>query len=326
MTEVDRRTLLAAGLAAGAAPAVGGTARPVAWPPAGTTPLWPGPPPGAPNTLPTPRPEIRGAPGRPELQLRGVDRPTLTAFRPATPNGVGLLVCPGGGYEFLAVENEGLRVAATFTAIGYTVFLLAYRLPGEGWARRADVPLQDAQRAMRTVRAAAARYRIDPGRIGVLGFSAGGHLAASLATAYDQPVHAPVDAVDRLSARPDFVGLLYPVTTLELPGTHRGSRDELLGPEPPPALVSRRSPVLHVTSATPPSFVVHALDDDVVPPSCSREWVDAAVSRGVPVEAHFIGAGGHGFGVGLPVASEGAAWAASFDRWQKRRAPSIASA
>jgi acetyl esterase/lipase len=287
------------------------------WPPKEAVRLWPGRPPGAGVTLPKPDLQLHGTAAQPDLQLRGIAEPMLYVLRPARPNGIGLLTIPGGGYAYEAVSHEGLDVAARFNALDYTIFLLAYRLPGEGWQHRSDVPLQDAQRAIRLIRADARGYGVDPARVGVLGFSAGGHLAASLTTAYGETVHAPIDAADHLSARPAFSGLMYAVTTLRLPDTHRGSRDLLLGPDLSPALVDHRSPVLHIDARTPPCFLLHAFDDAVVPPSCSEQWLAACRAQSVPVEAHLIRAGGHGFGVGLPDASPGSLWPQLFDRWTK---------
>jgi len=315
---IDRRTLLGTALAAAvAAPLVAQPPAMPAWPPKEGVRLWPGRPPGAAAMLPKPDLQLHGTAAQPDLQLRGVAEPILYVLRPARPNGVGLLTIPGGGYAYEAVSHEGLDVAARLGALGYTVFLLAYRLPGEGWQHRSDVPLQDAQRAIRLIRAGAGRYGVDPKRIGVLGFSAGGHLAASLTTAFGETVYAPVDAADRLAARPDFSGLMYAVTTLRLPDTHRGSRDLLLGPDPSPTLVDHRSPVLHVDVHTPLCFLLHAFDDNVVPPSCSEQWLAACQARNVPVEAHLIRVGGHGFGVGLPDANPGSLWPQLFDRWAR---------
>jgi acetyl esterase/lipase len=315
---IDRRTLLGAAVAAAiAAPLLARPPTMPAWPPKEGSRLWPDRPPGAGAMLPTPDLQLHGTAAQPDLQLRGVAEPMLYVLRPAQPNGIGLLTIPGGGYAYEAVSHEGLDVAARFCSLGYTVFLLAYRLPGEGWQRRSDVPLQDAQRAIRLIRAGARDYGVDPSRIGVLGFSAGGHLAASLTTAYDETVYTPFDGADRLPARPDFSGLIYAVTTLRLPGTHPGSRTHLLGPDPSPALVDHRSPVLHVDARTPPCFLLQAFDDNVVPPSCSEQWLAACRAQNVSVEAHLIRNGGHGFGVGLPDANPGSLWPLLFDRWAR---------
>lgn len=217
---IDRRTLIGLTLSAGllpgrapaqwgdpATPAVGDPDAP-AWPSREMYRLWPKRAPGTPAKLPEPNPTMNGPRGARELWLRGIAEPQLHVFRPAKPDGSALLTLPGGGYQFLSVQNEGLDAAQRFNALGTTMFVLAYRLPGEGWANRHLVPLQDAQRAMRLIRSRAAEFHVDPARLGVLGFSAGGHLAADLATAYREQIYAAVDAADRLSARPNFVGLV----------------------------------------------------------------------------------------------------------------------
>lgn len=252
-----------------------------------------------------------------QLWIKGVAQPEVNVFRPALPDGSAILAIPGGGYSFIAVQNEGVDVATFFNPKRTTVFVLTYRLPGEGWADRAIAPLQDAQRAMRLIRSRAADFRIDPERLGILGFSAGGQLASDLAVSFDQPVYGPVDAADRLSARPAFVGLIYPVTTLGAE-THGGSRDNLLGPSAPPELIAARSPVLHVSAATPPSFIVAAFDDDTVPPANSLDWIAACRRSNVSVEAHLFAEGGHGFGLHLPRENPGSRWPDLFALWMRQ--------
>jgi acetyl esterase/lipase len=225
---------------------------------------------------------------------------------------------PGGGYQFVSVQNEGLDVAQRFNARGTTVFVLVYRLPGEGWAEPHLVPLQDAQRAMRLIRSRAGDFRIDPARLGVVGFSAGGHLAADLAVAHSDAVYPPRDAVDRLPARPAFAGLVYPVTDLALGGAARMLAGG--GEAPPAALVAPRSPVRRVSRDTPPSFLVHAMDDPVVPLQHSLGWIAACREHGVAVEAHLFQQGGHGFGLHLPFDLAGAQWPALFDLWIRKLA------
>lgn len=288
------------------------------WPPKESFPLWPGQPPGAPKKPIVPNWTMNNPPPNRELWIRGVATPEVHVFRAAHPDGSSLLALPGGGYEFLSVQNEGMDAAERFNADRTTVFVLTYRLPPEGWADRSVVPLQDAQRAMRLVRARAGDFRIDPARLGVIGFSAGGHLAADLAVSSDQPVYRPMDEADRLSARPAFAGLIYPVTTLEA-GTHGGSRDNLLGPNPSPALVAARSPVLHVSAATPPSFVVAAFDDGTVPIAAnSLAWIDACQRTRASVEAHLLAQGGHGFGFHLPRNNPGSRWPDLFALWMRQ--------
>lgn len=328
---IDRRGLLGGTLglglaAAGAAsaqgwgdpptPAAGDPDAPL-WPARERIRLWPGAAPGAPATLPTPNPTMNGPKGRRELWLRGVAVPEIHVYRPASPDGSALLSIPGGGYEFVSVQNEGLNVAQRFNAWRTTVFVLAYRLPAEGWANRHLVALQDAQRAMRLIRAGAGALRIDPDRLGVLGFSAGGHLAADLAVAHDEETYAPVDAADRLSARPAYVGLVYPVTDLRPrgPDDRIASMGGLLGDAPAKALIEARSPVLRVTKDAPPSFLVHSLDDPVVPLEHSLDWLAASRAAHVPVEAHLFTGGGHGYGLMLPPDQPGSRWPELFQLW-----------
>jgi acetyl esterase/lipase len=325
--QIDRRALLGS-LAVAAAP-VTREGKPVRLVPTDeqvkkpadeTLPLWPGPAPGSPPAPNLPAPKLQRTPvsGGKEYRLKGVAAPVLYVYRPAKPNGVGLIVMPGGGYSFLSVENEGSAPATFYTDFGYTVFVLGYRLPGEGWLDRADAPVQDAIRAIRLVRARAAAYGLDAAKIGVLGFSAGGHVAASLATDYAAPIYAGVDAADKLSAKPSFVGLMYAVTTMKPFETHSVSRANLLGPNPSDTLVERRSPVRHIDAATPPCFVGCALDDPIVPPSCSIEWMTTCRAANVPVEGHFFERGGHGFALRLATDNPGSLWPELFRLWMGR--------
>ncbi|MES2137718.1 MAG: alpha/beta hydrolase [Pseudomonadota bacterium] len=327
--DIERRALLTGAAALLAASAAGAqdykdpaivAADPWApiWPAKERFALWPGTPPGAPHTLPTPGWQMFPDPNYPQLWIRGIAVPEVNVFRPALPDGSAILAIPGGGYGFLAVQNEGLHPAERFNAERTTMFVLSYRLPGEGWANRSVVPLQDAQRAMRLIRARAAEFKIDPRRLGVLGFSAGGHLAADLSVSYDERVYAQVDSADAQSARPAFAGLIYPVTTLDPDATHGASRDSLLGLNPTPALVEARSPQRHVNGATPPSFVVHAFDDGLVPVENSLRWIAAARAAKVPVEAHLLAEGGHGFGLHLPRDNPGSRWPDLFALWMRQ--------
>lgn len=323
---LGRRAFLGSGLAMIAA-AAGAQSEPtpytasdpnaVPWPPRESFPLWPGTPPGAPTRPIVPDWTMNNPPPNRELWIRGVAVPGVHVFRAAHPDGSSLLALPGGGYEFLSVQNEGIDPAERFNAERTTVFVLTYRLPAEGWTDRALAPLQDAQRAMRLIRSRAVDLRIDPERLGVLGFSAGGHLAADLAVSHAERTYPPLDAADRLSARPAFAGLIYPVTTLGT-GTHGGSRDNLLGRDPSAALIAARSPVLHVGATTPPSFVVAAFDDGTVPIENSLDWIDACMKAKVSVEAHLLAEGGHGFGLHLPSANPGSRWPDLFALWMRQ--------
>jgi acetyl esterase/lipase len=288
------------------------------WPAKERFPLWPGKPPGAPAKAIVPNWTMNNPPPNRELWIRGVPMPEVHVFRAADPDGSSLLVFPGGGYEFLSVQNEGADAALRFNAERTTVFVLTYRLPAEGWTDRSIVPLQDAQRAMRLIRSRAADFHIDPARLGILGFSAGGQLASDLAVSSDEAVYKPVDAADRLPARPAFVGLIYPVTTLEPGKSHGGSRDNLLGANASADLIAARSPLRHVSASTPPSFVVAAFDDETVPVDNSIDWIAASRAARVSVEAHLFAGGGHGFGFHLPRDNPGSRWPDLFALWMRK--------
>ncbi len=288
------------------------------WPPAERIALWPGEPPGMAATPPIAAPTMNGPTGERQLWLRGIARPELNVFRPPRPDGSALLVIPGGGYNFVSVQNEGIDVARRFNPSGTAVFVLTYRLPDEGWHHRERVPLQDAQRAMRLLRAQAMQFDVDPERIGVLGFSAGGHLAADLATAFSEPCYEAKDAADRLSARPYVAGLIYPVASLRPGITHADSRDNLLGPGASAAAIARHSPAEHVSAHTPPCFLVHAMDDAAVPVAASLAMIDGCRRAGVAVEAHLFESGGHGFGLPALVDAPAYAWPELFMAWSRR--------
>lgn len=320
---IDRRTLLGTALALPVAAASQGAQAQARtgmtpWPPAEHFRLWPGKAPGAPAKLPTPRPEMSGNPAQPELWMRGTADPIVAVYRPERPDGRAVLSIPGGGYGFVSLENEGIDVASVLNPLGVTVFVLSYRLPGDGWANRADVPLQDAQRAMRLIRANPARYGIDPAKLGVLGFSAGGHLAASLTVGHEDRVYARVDGADSQSARPAFSGLIYPVTSLSAPGLHSGSAKNLLGPNPSEETVRRYDTPRRITGDTPPLFLAHAVDDPIVPLEQSLDVLATARATKVPVEAHLYEKGGHGFGAkNLPKTAPGHDWLTLFDTWSR---------
>jgi len=288
------------------------TAVPEPWTKAEVLPLWPAGTPGKAEFRPAALPDRF-----PPVFLRNTQDPTLHVFLPGKPNGKALLVIPGGGYEFVSIANEGVDVAARACALGYAVFVLNYRLPAEGWREGPIVPLQDAQRAMRVIRAEARRFGIDPARLSVVGFSAGGHLAASLATGFSESVYAPLDAIDQLDARPAAAVLIYPVITMTRPSTHEGSRKYLLGASPSDQLVAARSPELHVGPATPPVFLVHACDDAAVLVENSVMMMAAMRAAHRPVEAHLLQEGGHAFGTGFP-GTPTQEWIALMDLWLGR--------
>ncbi|WP_082683123.1 alpha/beta hydrolase [Entomohabitans teleogrylli] len=227
----------------------------------------------------------------------GVRAPEITVYTPEEPNGVGILVIPGGGFERVVVDKEGSDLAPVFTAHGYTLFVMTYRLPGDGHAEGADAPLADAQRALRAIKTQAAGWGVDPQRLGVLGFSAGGHVAASLSTRYQDSVYAPLDVVDEQDARPAFNALIYPVISMRSDIAHAGSRLALLGEDPSPEEIQRYSPDARVTEQTPPTFLVHAADDPAVPVDNTLAMFCALRRQGVPVEMHIFSRGKHGFAI-----------------------------
>lgn len=246
--------------------------------------------------------------------INGIASPYLKIFRPSQPNGRSLLVIPGGAYIVHSILNEGVDIAREMTSRGYTVYVLISRLPREGWSPRADVPLMDAQRAMRVVRAAARVDGRDPAKVACVGFSASGHLAASLATQHAEAVYRPLDAADELSARPDASGLDYPVIS-STPGIgHALSFAMLLGEAPDAATLRKRSTDLQVSSQTPSVFLAHSIDDGDVPIENSLLMLAELCAAGRPAEAHFFERGGHGYGLGNPASSE-SGWIAMFSRW-----------
>jgi acetyl esterase/lipase len=247
-------------------------------------------------------------------RVYNVQNPTLTVFPadPARAVGTAVIMCPGGGYVRLAITKEGNGFARILNDIGVTVFILKYRMAEYGH----PAPLQDVLRSVRLVRSRAAEFGIDPHRIGVMGSSAGGHLAASAATLFDAPEGKTGAALDAVSARPDFVSLMYPVITMKPPFAHMGSRKALLGEAPPDALVERMSVETQVTAATPPVFMVHTGEDTSVPLENSILFFQALRKAGVPAELHLFEKGAHGFGTapGLGPTSD---WPARLEAWMR---------
>ncbi len=283
-----------------------------------TIDLWPAGAPGAPAILPTEIVEDRatGAEAA-DRAVHGMACPRMVVFRPAKPNGSAMLVMPGGGYVRIVVDREGYEIARWLADRGWTVFVLFYRLPGDGWSAGPDVALSDAQRAMRLIRARADSYGIRPDRVAAMGFSAGGHVCGDLATRFAQQTYASVDAADRLDARPNAAALMYAVQSMRLPLAHPGSRALLLGPSPTPALEHAHTTAANVTAATPPCFLVHAEDDASVPVDNTLEFRAAAKAAGVPVETHVFAIGGHGFGMSRAVGKPAAIWPTLFENWAK---------
>jgi acetyl esterase/lipase len=236
-----------------------------------------------------------GAPGA--VGKEAGDIPTLTIFRPAPEKATGaaVVICPGGGYGFLAVDHEGKEVAAWLNSLGITGVMLKYRL-----APRYHHPamIQDANRAIRTVRARASEWGLDPKRIAILGFSAGGHLASTAATHFDAGKSDASDPIERVSSRPDRVILVYPVIAIATPFGHEGSKRNLLGPNPPKGLLESLSNETQVTPETPPAFLAHTNGDTGVPAENSLLFALALRKHKVPVELHLFEKGVHGLGLG----------------------------
>lgn len=269
--------------------------------------IWPGTAPGSENA--TAKPEVIERSKDPAIKDRavvGVIRPTLEIWKPERPNGTAVIVLPGGAYQRVVVDKEGMEMGQRLTQDGITVFVLTYRLPGGGHANASDVALQDAQRAVRLVRKNAAAWGLNPDRVGVMGFSAGGHAAASLGTKFDRKVYDPLDEADRLSARPDFLALIYPVISMETGVTHEVSRKELIGAEPSPAAIEAYSLDRQVRPDMPPVFLLHADNDSAVVPENSIRFYQALRANKIPTELHIFRKGEHGFAMrftkGLPVA------------------------
>jgi acetyl esterase/lipase len=316
---MDRRTFIAALAALPAAAAAAPSPSPLDG--LETIALWPGAPPGSGRVLPTLR-IVEESPTPATIRnraLTGIARPELHVIRPARPDGSALLIAPGGGYRELFVDAEGFDIAYRFHASGVTAFVLVYRLPCEGWLAAPDVPLQDAQRAIRLVRANAGLFGIDPARVGIIGFSAGGHVAASLAVRASAAVYDPQEAADQLSAKPAFAATVYPVVTMLPPYAHEASREMLLGAHPSNALRAAYSCERLVTHETSPMFLVHALDDPFVPPENTLVLFAALRAAQVPVEMHLFERGGHGFAIRGASTLPASAWPDLLLKWGASR-------
>lgn len=224
------------------------------------------------------------------------DKPSLTIFRPeeGKANGAAVVICPGGGYGHLAVDHEGKQIGEWLNSLGVTAFMLKYRLAPR---YRHPAPIHDAQRAIRLVRARAAEWQVDPQRIGIIGFSAGGHLASTTGTHFDAGIADATDPIDKVSCRPDLMILCYPVISLTSPYTHVGSRNNLLGMNADTKLLEGLSNEKHVTRDTPPTFLFHTSADTAVPAENSLLFYMALHAKGVPVEMHIYEQGRHGVGL-----------------------------
>ncbi len=244
------------------------------------------------------------------------DIPTLTVYRPAKDkaNGAAVVICPGGGYGFLATEHEGTEVAEWLNSLGVTGVMLKYRIAPK---YHHPTMLHDAQRAIRTVCAKAQEWGVDPKRVGILGFSAGGHLASTAATHFDRGKPDAADPIDKLSCRPDVAILVYPVIALATPYGHVGSLKNLLGDKPEKDAVENLSNERQVTKETPPTFLAHTNEDKGVPAENSLLFALSLRKAGVPVELHLFEKGPHGLGLGTGWKNHGLNPDEAFQEWPK---------
>lgn len=249
------------------------------------------------------------------LRIKDVSVPTITMYKTGHPSArrTAVIICPGGGYGILAASHEGSDVAQVFNSWGITAFVLKYRLPDDSiMINKETGPLQDAQRALQLVRQNAKQWDIDPTRIGIMGFSAGGHLTATASTHFNKPV---IDNPDNISLRPDFSLLIYPVISFTDSLTHIGSRNNLIGKDASPEKIKEYSNELQVNEQTPPAFLVHAIDDGGVKKGNSVQYYEALQRNKVPAEIHLYPQGGHGFGMNNKTTSD--SWMERLKSWLK---------
>ncbi len=326
---IDRRTALLGTLALGLTAGAKAQTRPPATPdsphmtspePTETIDLWPRGAPGAPAKLPVETVRERSKdPAYNDRYVFGISRPRMAVFRPVRPNGAAVLITPGGGYNWVVIDKEGYEMARELAARGATAFVLFYRLPHEGWLSGPNTPLADAQRGIRLIRHRASRYGVDAERVCAMGFSAGGHLCADLMTRFAATVYSPVDAADRHSARPDLAAPIYPVVSMTLPAAHAGSRRNLVGENASPERERAHSPHLNVPADAPPTFLLHAEDDQSVVVENTLLLRAALLARKVPVETHLFADGGHGFGLRLARGKTVEGWQELFFAWARKK-------
>lgn len=273
--------------------------------------LWPGAAPGA----------ARSAEGSEQVteewRFTDVEVPQYCLFKAEKPNGTGVVVLPGGGYAMLAADHEGKQVGEFFAQRGVTAIVVKYRVSGNAaLGYQFPVPQMDARRAIRTMRAHAKEWGIDPAKIGIMGFSAGGHLCSTAVTMFDESFAQETDdEIDKLSCRPDFGILCYPVIAMGEPYCHGGSVRNLLGAEPSAELLARNNTARRVTEKCPPIFLVHSADDGAVPLRNGTDFAAACADQKVPVVCHFYAQGGHGYG--LAGRGDSAGWTDRLEEWMK---------
>lgn len=326
---IDRRSFMAASavsaLIAGKAaaqtlpPHLAGSPLPPGLPqPSETIDLWPGGAPGMPAKALTETVLERSTDRLvTDRAVFGITQPRMAVFRPDRPNGAAVLITPGGGYRWVVVDKEGYEMGRWLAARGFTAFVLFYRLPGEGWAAGPDVALSDAQRGIRLIRHRARDFAIDPERVCAMGFSAGGHLCADLATRFNAKTYEPVDAADALSAKPHSAAPVYPVISMTAPDAHPGSRALLVGKNAASALEAAHSPHRNVPANAPPFFLVHAEDDDAVPVNNTLLLRAALKAQNLRVETHLFEFGGHGFGLRKAIGKPAEVWPNLWRAWAR---------
>lgn len=275
-------------------------------------PLWNG---NIPNAKKSTLKEVRDTDNI--VWIKHVINPDMAVYLPSIRNATGqaVVIYPGGGYVVLAYDWEGSDIAKWLNANGVAAIVVKYRLPDAASnVVPYESPLMDAQRAVRITRYNAKKWHIDPNKIGIMGFSAGGNLAANVGTHFDEGIATSDDPIQKISCRPDFMALLYPVISMKKGITHMGSRNALLGKNPSPELVNRFSAEMNVDSTTPPTFLVQAADDNLVPVENSIVFFEALKKNNIPVEMHIFPKGGHGFGLGLQSPSLHQ-WTGLFIQW-----------
>lgn len=275
--------------------------------------LWPGDPPGRGRIR---GPEEVGDSGAGYGAVSNISTPRMRVYRPAEPNGTAVIVCGGGGYFRIQLWKESTPIALWLQARGYTVFELIYRLPADGW--EASAPFADAQRAMSIVRTRAAEFGVQPDSIGIMGFSAGGHLAGFTALQPERELYAGVDQYEHVSARPDFAVLLFPVVTLRAPYDTTRTRREIVGNNASPEDEAAWSLDTYASSDAPPTIIFSSADDTTTPPAHGITLFQALTAAGGSAELHIFEEGGHGWGLGTPdqILSQ---WPEMFVNWLHRR-------
>jgi acetyl esterase/lipase len=271
--------------------------------------LWPS---NMPDSVGNQSPELISDKG----SVTNVSTPRLIVHQPQNPNGTAILVISGGGYAHIELGKESTPTTNWLQSEGVTAFELIYRLPKENW-KSTDVPFEDAQRAIRMIRNLAKHYGIDQNKIGILGFSAGGHLASITSTLFNKKFYKPIDKIDSLSAKPDFQGLIYPVISMLPPNNKTHAQKSILGTQPTTEQKIAFSVEMQVNASTPPTFLAHAMNDPISPVDNSYLMCKALKNANIPVEMHVFQTGGHGWGLGKKN-SEVSAWPELFKKWAQK--------